>query len=237
MKKIAYTTDSHLDEQFPKEKGVDARQNWQRILDDVASKSINNIIFGGDIGEYTSNKWFFDSLADFKFNITLGNHDTFAEVIKHYKLASWVSTDELYYAFEDEFFKHIYLDSSTEKISATQFDWFKKALVTTKKILLFVHHPILKINTVVDERYPLKGREKIKSALHKIQNEITLFCGHCHTSDVRTEDNITQIMTTAASYQVEKNLEKIILNTEFFGYTIIEIERDKVNFEPIILKN
>ena len=59
--KIAYITDIHLDEKFPLDTGVDTRENWKIILNDISSRGINEIIFGGDIGEKTANKWFFES--------------------------------------------------------------------------------------------------------------------------------------------------------------------------------
>ena len=70
-KKFAYINDIHLDEQFPIDHGVDARKNWEIILNDVSKKGIREIIFGGDIGEKTVNKWFFESLQDYNFAINL----------------------------------------------------------------------------------------------------------------------------------------------------------------------
>ena len=83
-KKITYVTEIHLDEKFPMEQGVDTRKNWKTILNDISSRDIYDIIFGGDIGEKAVNKWFFESLRNFTFAITLGNHDFYNEMIKHY---------------------------------------------------------------------------------------------------------------------------------------------------------
>ena len=57
IQKIAYITDIHLDEEFTKDQGVDSRANWEIILEDVVSKNIKKVIFGGDIGEPNSNQW------------------------------------------------------------------------------------------------------------------------------------------------------------------------------------
>lgn len=65
MQKNAFITDIHLDEAFPKEAGVDSHKNWNWILNDLQSKNIQEVIFGGDIGEYTSNNYFFESLKAF----------------------------------------------------------------------------------------------------------------------------------------------------------------------------
>ena len=228
MKKIAYITDIHLDEQFPKELGVDTRKNWQWILKDVASKNIDEVIFGGDIGELASNEWFFLSLKPFKLRLSAGNHDQFQEIIKYYRPDLMSARKELYYAFEDDFFKYIFLDSSLGEIGPAQFTWFEKELHTGKKIALFIHHPLLTVNSVIDKLYPLKNREKIKSALFQLTNKVFIFCGHYHCSDEKTEKNITQLVTLAASYQIEKNSETLKTSNQLFGYRIIQIDKDNI---------
>src|SRR5688500_3357588 len=98
---IAYITDIHLDEAYLTDIGVDPRTNWQRLLDDVNARGISSIIFGGDIGEPAANAWFFDTLKDYNLQLTLGNHDTFLEVRKHFSIPDWKYTTEAYYIKED----------------------------------------------------------------------------------------------------------------------------------------
>lgn len=237
LREIAFITDIHLDEDFPKKNGVNARKNWEIILKDISSKNITEIIFGGDIGKPTSNKWFFETLNKFELSIILGNHDKFAETIKYYKIDLLPNQSELYYSIENDYFKNIFLDTSADSFSLTQFEWFQKEIKTLKKILLFVHHPIFKINTAVDKLYPLKGRDELKNELLKLENEIFIFCGHCHMIDERKQNNITQIMTLASSFQIDKNEENIKVNAETFGYRVLKIETGKIETELIIMQN
>src|SRR5690349_17513832 len=153
MRTIAYITDIHLNEQYPKELGVDAEKNWQLILEDVKSRNVNEIIFGGDIGEASAHNWFFRSLEEFKWRITLGNHDVFREVLKSAPAHSSVDNPELYYSDETTFLKYIFLDSSSSEISPLQLMWLEEQLKTGKKIILFLHHPILAVETAVDKLY------------------------------------------------------------------------------------
>ncbi|MBL4708344.1 MAG: metallophosphoesterase family protein [Flavobacteriales bacterium] len=132
-KKIAYVTDIHLDEKFPKGLRIDARKNWKIILNDISSRGIDEIVFGGDIGEKTANSWFFKSLQNYTLSITLGNHDYYKEVIKHYNTGVVENQTELYYSQENAYYKYLFLDSSSGSISQEQFSWFKKGLLTTKK--------------------------------------------------------------------------------------------------------
>ncbi|WP_299261325.1 metallophosphoesterase family protein [uncultured Aquimarina sp.] len=234
IKKIAYITDIHLDEDFPETLGVDSRKNWKTILKDLKSRSIEEVVYGGDIGKKSSNSWFFESLKNYQLSISLGNHDNFSEVIKHYKNDSHRDPKELFYCWELGFFKCIFLDSSTEDISNKQLKWLQTELITLKKILLFIHHPILPIPTVIDTRFALKNREKIQDALQEVPNDITVFCGHYHMEDYRSYENITQYITPAASYQVEKDPEEIKVHNNTFGYRVIELHNEQIYTEVVL---
>ncbi len=234
--KIAYVTDIHLEE-FTKEHEVDPRRNWMKILQDISSKGIEEIILGGDLGDKKSNKWFFESLKDYKVAITLGNHDSFNEVTKHFNLKLPSGRKEHYYSELRNNHKFIFLDSSSGSVSQEQFDWFRKELNTSKSILLFIHHPILAVDAEVDKRVPLIGRDNMKAELLHIENEVTIFCGHYHLEDERKNNNIRQFITPAVSFQVEKIPNEIRINNSTFGYRIIEIDDSEISTSLVTLYN
>lgn len=230
---IAHVTDVHLDEPFTQEQGIDARKNWNTILNDISSRGIREIIYGGDIGESTSNQWFFESLSNYRISISLGNHDHYEEVIKHFKPKDFEKKSELYYTNESHYFKFIFLDSSSGSISQEQFDWFKDQLKCSKDIALFVHHPILPIEVEVDKQYALKDRDRIKIELQLFGKRVYLFCGHYHFDDEQTDSHIRQFVTPAGSYQVEKTINKVLVNNKSFGYRIIKFHNEKLSTEVI----
>ncbi len=233
MNKIAYLTDAHIDEPFPISLGVNARKNWQRILDDVKSRGIDEIIFGGDMGESESNRWFFNSMIEFDLSVTLGNHDEFQEVKKHFMHFALEDYDELFYAFEKNGFKRIYLDSSAEAISMNQLQWLKKELDTELGIIIFIHHAIFPVATPIDQKHYLRGREAIQELLIDSGKEISIFCGHYHMDDVKKAGRISQYISPAASYQVIKSEETIKVTSEFFGYRIIKFDHGRIETEVI----
>ncbi|HNP19408.1 MAG TPA: metallophosphoesterase [Fulvivirga sp.] len=235
--RIAYITDLHLDEQFPKDHGVDARKNWQRILKDVALRNVDKIILGGDIGENSAHQWFFESLNEYDWDITLGNHDQFPEVIKYViKNNKEINASEHYYSKKDDYFNYLFLDTSLEKISTQQFNWLENEIAERKKIIIFVHHPILSVDTEVDRKYPLYGRKKIENLLHNCGQKVIIFCGHYHMADQSTSNNIEQFITPASSVQLVKNTKELVLSGEVFGYRIIEIDKDQIQSKVIIFK-
>lgn len=235
-KTIAYLTDAHLGQRIIFEKDThsqtmrydnNSKENKDHltfILEDIAKKGINELVFGGDIGTKEMNQWFFDVVNSFDINLlmVLGNHDTYAEVSKYYRHNH---INELYYTLEDDYFKYLYLDSSSNSVSKSQFNWLKQELSSTKKLVIFIHHPILEIKTPLDSiGAALNGRAEIRDVLLELEKEIIIFCGHYHMTDELTVGNIRQYSSPACSYQIEKESDVIEIDSSVFGYRLIRID-------------
>lgn len=234
MKRIAQITDSHLSEDWPAQHGADADTNMKLILQDVGARGIRHVIFTGDIGHPDGYERFFALLKDFDFRVIPGNHDKFADIRPHYLPGYLIERAEMYHAEEDENFKSIFLDSSSDSVSDIQLQWLETELDTAKKVLLFIHHPILQVLTAVDFKYPLLNREAVKNVLTRGGRNITVFSGHYHTDDFTKEENISQYVTPAASVQMEKNPLEIVVHSRYYGYRIIELDGETVTTEVVL---
>lgn len=231
------------------------KDNLKFILEDIRSVGITEIIFGGDIGTQEANQWFFETMDEFNFKLlmVLGNHDTYSQVDRYYKPVNQdykkdqyhthpdkygdesgnkqdaKPGNELNYAYEEGNFKFIYLDSSSNSFSPAQLNWLGQELNTDKKILLFIHHPVLEIKTPLDKiGAALKGRDEIKLLLSALQEEVLVFCGHYHMTDELTAGSIRQYSSPACSYQIVKLSEKIEIDTLTFGYRLITINGNHI---------
>ena len=231
MKQIAFLTDIHLHEHLPVDNDVNPKKNLEIVLDDLSRRNITKIIFGGDIGDATAHPIFFEALKPYSFNLILGNHDHFNQVAGYYRPDK--EKAELYYRFEEDDYKYLVLDSSTDEVSEAQLTWLRIELETSKKLLLFIHHPVLAIDTPIDKLYPLKNREQLKSVLIESEKDITIFCGHYHMNDETSYRNIKQIITQALSYQIVKNATDLKVDGSIFGYRIIGIDKDRIDTELI----
>ncbi len=231
MKRIAFITDVHLDEQFPLDNMVNPQKNLERVVEDILNRKIEHIVFGGDIGAATAHQWFFDRLKHFSTQIVLGNHDTFKDVTLFFKKDE--TQEELYYQEENEHYKFIFLDTSLEVLSPAQLEWLRVNLVTDKKVVLFIHHPVLEVDTPVDTLYPLKNRETIQSLLMESGQNITIFCGHYHMNDEQKIENIRQIVTQSLSFQLIKNADDIKIDNSNFGYRIMTFDADKIDTQLV----
>ncbi len=230
---IAYITDSHLDENDSFEKGINPRLNLKMILDDVEARGVEEVIFGGDIGQPSAYRSFFDSMGKFRLRLTPGNHDSKNAVRVFFETDVPASCLEWYHASEDDRYKYVLLDSSAGLISAEQFAWLEQEIQTPKHPVIFIHHPILPVDTAIDREYPLFGREQLAALLQAAGIPVTVFCGHYHMDDVQVLGNITQVISPAASFQLRR-AEEMEIDTSFFGYRLITFREDGISWDPVL---
>lgn len=235
-RRIAHITDTHLDDRTALDRGIDPRKNLVEVLEHIAANNIDEIVFTGDIGNPGTSQWLFDKLNDYKpgAKVILGNHDDLQEALQHYRSTTTAGKDGLYYAYEDDPYKYIFLDSSSTFISPAQLQWLESEAATIKKIILYIHHPILGFPTGMDKTYPLQNRDEVISILQQCKHPVTVFCGHYHMPDKRTEGKITQYITPGISFQVKKNSPTIEINVATFGYRIITLTDNDIKSSLVI---
>lgn len=221
MTKIAYITDIHTDDKIAAASNIDTRSNFEAVMRDVQYANVDFIVLGGDLGEPGALSWLFDKLKGYKIFVTPGNHDQSADIARFlpYKL----NGKYLYTHHSDDHNLYLFLDSSDSFINQQQLEWLKKMTDTEKRILTFVHHPILPIDTKMDEVHNLKYRNEVISTLKSSNKNITIFCGHYHMIDDHSYENIRQIVTPAVSFQVKKDASEIETHDSFFGYRVLDI--------------
>jgi len=234
--KIAYVTDIHLDE-TPEQLKVNTSKNLKTVLEDISARGIQHIIIGGDIGIPSTHEWFFDTVKDYKIDITLGNHDSFDAIMQHYKHETSSKEHELYYSYELGAYKLLFMDSSADELSETQLAWFKNEISTSKKIVVFIHHSILAVDAEVDKRFALKNRGKVLSSLKSLKKDVVIFSGHYHFNHEHTIENIHQYITPACSFQVAKIPDELQTNAATFGYRIIDLDTDAIKTELVVFKS
>lgn len=226
--RIAHITDLHLDEDFLIENNIPARKQFETILEHINTNQIDHIICTGDIGEQSSLAYFFEKLRLYPLDLTLGNHDAFIPVSKHLKAITLVSTQKLYYSSIHGTYKFIFMDSSEGNVDKEQLLWLTNELQSSLTIIIFIHHPILRLQLKVDEIGGLKNYEALLSILEQHSKPITVFCGHYHMNNSSTYKNITQHITPATSYQIQKDKNQIEIDLTVFGYRIITISKAQI---------
>ncbi len=235
--RIAQITDLHLDESYPKGHQTEGRKRFLQIINDIKKEQISSIICTGDIGESESVPYFFKQLEPFSLAVSLGNHDSFDVVSKHFNRSVHPTIRKLDYTTETKFHKFIFLDSSEGKIKKQQLDWLKKELQSSKDVVLFTHHPIIGLNLKVDEIGALENRDEVQLILINHYKKISIFCGHYHMENILIHKNIKQMITPSVSFQIIEHPNKILTNTNEFGYRILEIDQRSITSKVKMIKN
>lgn len=234
---IAQIGDMHLDEKFPFDNKTSARTRFDKVLQDIEKKQISHIVCTGDIGEAEGIPYFFEQLAHKNLQLTLGNHDHFDTISKHYSKGADLETKKMYHSILTDHHKLIYLDSSEGVIDRKQMDWLRSELTSRVPILIFMHHPILGLDLKVDEIGRLKNRAEVVKLLTSIKNQILIFCGHYHMEYSTTYKNINQFITPAISFQIQKSISSIEIDTSISGYRIIQLDTSKISSTIEYLSN
>ena len=229
IEKIAHITDLHLDETNPFNDKTSARKRFRKILDDIHQNNIDHVVCTGDIGIDQGIPYFFEGLKNMKLSLCLGNHDHFLEICDHYPFVVDHPSKKSFYSRVNEPFKFIFLDSSSGEIDAEQLHWLSKELNTPKPMVIFMHHPVLGLPLKVDEIGRLKNRNEVREVLVKTSNPISIFCGHYHMESTLAYRNITQFISPAVAFQIEKHPETIAIDTHHFGYRVIQIHGNTIS--------
>lgn len=235
LKKIAHITDLHLDESFPFKDKTAARKRFDKVLESIIANGINHVICTGDIGENEGIPYFFDQLKKMDLSITLGNHDSFEKITPYYGSGADYDSEKIYKSEIEGHFKFIYLDSATGTVDTRQLEWLKEELKASTPIVIFMHHPIIGLDLKVDEIGKLKNRDALISILEAVPNSITVYCGHYHMESTLVHQNITQHITPAVAFQIEKDPSEIKIDTTTTGYRVLRLENGQLSSEVIIL--
>jgi 3',5'-cyclic-AMP phosphodiesterase len=234
---IAHFTDAHLGQKLVMGRGIEKdkmhyerepaehQENLRLVLDDIAQKGISDVIFGGDIGSAESVPAFFEILKGYAFNLSLlpGNHDVDATVRKYRHQASEKVAGKMCFSQDDGFLSWVFLDTSDNKVGDNQLVWLEQQADGASKIALFLHHPILEIDTPLERSgATLRDRDELKRLLTGLDCEVWAFCGHYHMDDEAAEANLRQFVTPAISYQIVKHAETLEVETGRVGYRILD---------------
>ncbi|WP_168879451.1 metallophosphoesterase [Rhizobium sp. P28RR-XV] len=207
------------------------------VLDDIARKGISKVVFGGDIGTAHSVAGFFELLRAYAFDVSLilGNHDTYVNVTPYYDKGGGTVAGKLCYSQQDPHLKRIFLDTSDNAVGDGQRKWLARELEGVKRAAIFLHHPIVPLDTPIDRTgAALRDRDEVRSLLIGMGCRVSLFCGHYHMIDEAREANIWQYVSPAVSYQIVKQSDCLKDDTGTFGYRILEMDKEEIKTQVVL---
>lgn len=232
-------SEDHASDKMSYEDAQDENEeHLRRILDDVSRLGLREIVFGGDIGSRSAPSRFFEILDQYGVapSMVLGNHDTYADVAHRAGIGRGAVEGKLCSSHDDGIWRLITLDTSDNSIGACQLAWLAGELQGASRVALFVHHPVLAIDTPIDRSgAALIDRQDLRALLETAACDVSIFCGHYHMIDEVREANIRQFATPAVSYQIVKWADRVQVDIRTFGYRIVEFEGPDIRTKCVLL--
>lgn len=231
-------TDLHFGETLTEEfRGVNPRKQLQRVLETPDIQQCDLILVTGDIaiehsepGAYRDLKIMLDALNK-PYHVLPGNHDGAEELAGAFNLTLNGGTLN---RVIDEPVPMIFMDSSSEQVEENDLKFLRTALsrFKGKSPLLFIHHPLIDCaHPIMDQKYFLRGREKIRSVLEENGGVQNVFSGHCHKTYSETLSGITYYVTPSTAVEFVSNGDKIMNGHQNPGFREIKVDLKKGQVE------
>ena len=231
MHHIIQITDLHLTETPMDEfRGVNPRKQLERILKTPDIQQCDLILVTGDIaiensepGAYRDLKIMMDGLNK-PYHVLPGNHDGAEELARAFGLN--LSGGTLNRVIDDPV-PLIFMDSSSEQVEESDLEFLRSALrrYKGKSPLLFIHHPLIDCaHPIMDSKYFLRGREKIRRVLEESGVVKHVFSGHCHKTYSETLFGISHHVTPSTAVEFVSNGDIIINGHQNPGFREIKVD-------------
>ncbi|MCF7790476.1 MAG: metallophosphoesterase [Victivallales bacterium] len=241
---IAQITDSHILPSGELLRGIDARKRFKKTIAEINKYKPDILTVTGDIAGITGTEEIYnwvnsvikDTVTKYRFFIP-GNHDNTLLMKENLVLDLPLNDGELYYSFDTEYYKLVFLDSSTQYLSMQQLDWLCEINRTSEKnIMLFVHHPLDYCGCrFMDRKYPLKNIPEVKKYILSCNKIKYIFTGHYHTEKKIKIGGAVHYITPSTVFQIYQKPYNCVMDKTNFGWRIIEIKdsnniKTKVNY-------
>jgi Icc protein len=234
---IAQVSDIHINSTDEPYRGIDVRRQFQRVLQQLATKKLDLLILSGDLaandGEIEAYQWIQQTLTNFPhpYWLMAGNHDNVSTMQTVFTLTDQdIYEGMLCYHRQIKGKSIIVLDSSPYWIKPLQLKWLQQQLSELQEeILLFIHHPPLRCGCqFMDEHHALQNIEALWPILKPASQIKHIFCGHYHTEKQFTVNDKTIYLTPSTNFQIATNTPNFTIEHLQPGWRIIEWQNSQL---------
>jgi len=226
---IAQITDTHITDTDAPYRGMPVRQQFLKVIRELASKPLDLLVISGDLAAVTGNQeiylWIKQALANFPhpYVVMAGNHDDVEKMVTVFQLPKpWQGMLCFSQTIKG---KHLFfLDSSSNKVSPEQLHWLTTQLAHYEEsVLLFIHHPPILCDCIfMDSRYYLQNFEEVWQVLTQLPQIEHIFCGHYHTERTLIQDGKSVHLTPSTTFQINSTTLEFAIEHTRPGWRMIE---------------
>jgi len=227
--KIIQLSDSHIGRLTDITSGIDVRRNFEFLLEKVVKEKPDLLVHTGDICYEIPEEEIYDwakkklITTNLPFSIIAGNHDDSALMCNVFYQKPDIQ--EYYYTLNFQNTKLIFLDTCRGDMSEEQYKWLEKELVTEKNIVIFMHHPPIKMGVpFMDNKYAFRSSEKFCKLFESIYHNVFIFCGHYHHERTVKRFPLEINICPSTYYELNDFKENFAVSNDHIGYRVINID-------------
>ncbi len=238
--RIIQLSDMHISSDDIERNGSNIRNNFIKALNTVKKIGHDFIVLSGDLGHDLDDNgydWLKNKLNGLKYYVIPGNHDVSEIMADSFGLKDKIHSGKIFYKIRFKGKDFIFADTSIEWLDISMLDPLINRKLKKNSTLLFMHHPPSLCNAKhMDTYYPLSNHIEAEKFLNGCDQICHVFCGHYHTAHHIKKENFTIHIAPSTWYQIGRKLKKFNILHSRPGYTIIDIEDDKIHVKNHFLK-
>lgn len=208
--KLAQISDIHIGPENIKYHGIDVREQFLRVLEDVQKSDVDALVISGDLaldlGEEEAYVWIRQVLEkqSLPYLLMAGNHDSVARMSRIFGLEAYVRDEMLYFKKKLGSYTLYFLDTEPDLLDLKQMRWLREEHgQMDEHTLVFMHHPpCFADHLFMDRKYPLHNMEHVQHVLLGMPKIRHVFCGHYHYAKTIELGNMHVHLCPATQMQI-----------------------------------
>lgn len=209
--KVVQITDLHIGQEGEYTNGVDVRQNFRDILQQVKRVNADHLVLTGDLcyseGDRSIYLWM-KSLLDkltIPYDLISGNHDNSLVIAEVFDRTKDLKNGLLYYKKELASRPCFFLDTEKGYLVPSQLEWLRKSVSKIAgPIIIFMHYPPVYGGVpYLDRENHLANKTAFQEIIFASQLPTTVFCGHFHVDKTIFTKNLLTHITPSCYVQFD----------------------------------
>ena len=208
--------------------GLDVQQRFERVLTAARQVQPDAYILTGDFcahepvfAVYERLKPQLDRLGT-PYYLAAGNHDD-PQMLRSVFGLEGKEDAPVYYRFDLHGRPFLVLDTSPGELSREQVDWLAVQLGNAPEATIVMHHPPVTLGvTFMDNKYPLRGTDRLYEVLTADGIRRRVLCGHYHSVRMVSHRNLDIYLCPPTSFFLNPQAEDFELRERGPGYQILE---------------
>ena len=238
MLKLAHITDTHIAAAGTEVNGVDTRDAFLRVLDDISANDCDALIHTGDLsypeGDREIYSWIKEQLdrLDLPYVVVPGNHDDGPLMQEVFNLMDRPPLAILTGATALKGETLLFMDSSSGRLALEKRNWLLREMeMQDDELILFQHHPPCSGGVpFMDKEYPYKTPDLFTGMLKELGRPLTVFCGHYHVEkSLDFKDPRMSVYITAPTMgSIDEEADGFVMGDSRPGWREILIDGQKL---------